>query len=151
LVRSGLATPYGAPHNTSASAPINASMNIVNMPRNRSGDALASWSCRNRAGSILVFAVILFAPRRSPADLRSDGQSPHPARLYGKEPDETAGNHVDEHRLGDAGAVVDLTRMKSSESSLSSQALSAPTSAPQNRSLCASSDARSSALLTVFI
>ena len=42
FTRSGLGCPYGAPQIASASAPINASMNAVNIPRSRSGDAEAS-------------------------------------------------------------------------------------------------------------
>ncbi|TCM40454.1 hypothetical protein EV648_113277 [Kribbella sp. VKM Ac-2568] len=54
----GLGTPYGAPQTASASADNSAWMNVPNISRNRSGDAIANWSCRNSAGSILVFAVI---------------------------------------------------------------------------------------------
>src|SRR5207342_2634566 len=61
LVRSGLDIPYGAPHTASASADINTSMNVYNNSRNRSGEADSSCSCRKRAGSILLGAVIGFS------------------------------------------------------------------------------------------
>jgi hypothetical protein len=65
LVRSLLGRPYGAPQTASASADISAWMNVESMSRSRSGDAVASWSCRNSAGSILVFAVIALFSFRS--------------------------------------------------------------------------------------
>jgi hypothetical protein len=42
FTRSGDETPYGAPHNESASADISVSMNVDNRVRNTSGDADAS-------------------------------------------------------------------------------------------------------------
>jgi hypothetical protein len=58
FTRSGDGIPYGAPQAESASADISASRNEVSSDRSRSGDADSSWSCRKRAGSILVFAAI---------------------------------------------------------------------------------------------
>jgi hypothetical protein len=37
-------------------------MNVVSIERSRSGDADASWSCRKRAGSILLGAVTVVSP-----------------------------------------------------------------------------------------
>jgi len=51
-------SPYGAPHTAAASAAINASTNVFNNQRSRSGEARSSCSDRNRAGSILASAVI---------------------------------------------------------------------------------------------
>jgi hypothetical protein len=61
FTRSGLVVPNGAPHNPSASAAINASMNVDSNERSRSGDADSSCSCNIRAGSILGFAAIAYS------------------------------------------------------------------------------------------
>src|SRR5450631_4040765 len=58
LTRSSVRAPYGAPHSASASALIRASMNLLSMERNKSGSARSRCSDKNRAGSILWFAVI---------------------------------------------------------------------------------------------
>ena len=59
------ASPYAAPQTASASADISALMNVVSIERSRSGDADSSWSCRKRAGSILLGAVIVDVSFRS--------------------------------------------------------------------------------------
>jgi hypothetical protein len=41
---------------------MSALMNAVSIERSKSGDADSSWSCRNRAGSILLGAVIVMSP-----------------------------------------------------------------------------------------
>jgi hypothetical protein len=58
LTRSGPGMPYGAPQTASASADISALMNVLSIERSRSGDADSSCSCRNRAGPVLLGAVI---------------------------------------------------------------------------------------------
>src|SRR5580704_17463841 len=50
--------PYGAPQIASASADISVFTNVVSIERSRSKDADASWSCRKRAGSMLLGAAI---------------------------------------------------------------------------------------------
>jgi hypothetical protein len=62
FIRSGDGVPYGAPHIASASADISVFTNVVSIERSRSGDADASWSCRKRAGSILLGAVTVVSP-----------------------------------------------------------------------------------------
>jgi hypothetical protein len=62
FTRSGPGIPYGAPHIASASADISVLMKAVSIERSRSGDADASWSCRKRAGSILLGAVTAMSP-----------------------------------------------------------------------------------------
>jgi hypothetical protein len=56
---------YWAPQIASASADISVLMNVDSIWRIRSGDASASWSCRNRAGSILDGVVIAWISFRS--------------------------------------------------------------------------------------
>src|SRR4029077_16657716 len=62
FTRPGPGMPYGAPQTASASADISASMNVAGIERSRSGDADDSWSCRKRAGSILLGAVTVVSP-----------------------------------------------------------------------------------------
>src|SRR3954453_19396414 len=59
-MRSAERVPYSAPQTASASADISVLMNVVSICRSRSGLAWASCSCRKRAGSILLGAVIAF-------------------------------------------------------------------------------------------
>jgi hypothetical protein len=54
-------TPAHVPTSRSV-ADISVLTNVVSIERSRSGDADASWSCRNRAGSILLGAVIVMSP-----------------------------------------------------------------------------------------
>src|ERR671916_2870478 len=58
LTRSVERAPYSAPQTASASADISVLMKVVSICRSRSGLAWASCSCRKRAGSILLGAVI---------------------------------------------------------------------------------------------